>query len=155
MFNKLVKRLELEKKIKKQKAGIVQIEALLREAILDLTEAKKISHLAQRATYLMAYTGLLKAGRAILLLKGYVPDDGAQHKTVVEMTGAILGDKYKNLTQQFENMRRKRNELTYEARKLLSLSEAQKALADAIVLVHKILKEVKSQNPQLELDFKL
>jgi hypothetical protein len=111
MFNKLVKRLELEKKIKKQKAGIVQIEALLREAILDLTEAKKISHLAQRATYLMAYTGLLKAGRAILLLKGYVPDDGAQHKTVVEMTGAILGDKYKNLTQQFENMRRKRNEL--------------------------------------------
>lgn len=151
MFNKLVKKLELEKKIKKQKAGIVQIEALLREAILDLTEAKKISHLAQRATYLMAYTGILKAGRALLLLKGYVPDDGAQHKTVVEMTSAILGDKYKNLTQQFESMRRKRNELTYESGKLLSLSEAQKALADAIALVHEILEEVKSQNPQLEL----
>jgi len=155
MFEKLVKKLELEKKIKKQKAGIVQIEALLQEAILDLTEAKKISHLAQRATYLMAYTGILKAGRALLLLKGYVPDDGAQHKTVVEMTSAILGDKYKNLTEHFESMRRKRNELTYEAGKLLSLSEAQKALTDAIALVREILKEVKSKNPQLELDFNL
>ena len=86
MLEKLIKRLEREGKIRRQKAGVVQVEALLREAILDLEETKRIIHVAERATYLLAYNGMLKAGRALLLLRGYVPDDGAQHKTVVEMT---------------------------------------------------------------------
>ena len=155
MFDKLIQKLKKQGKIKKQKAGIVQIEALLKEAILDLREAKKISHIAERATYLLAYMAMLKAGRALLLFKGYMPDDGAQHKTVVEVTSAILGDKFKNPTEQFETMRRKRNEMTYEAGSLLSKSEAQKAFSDAISLVEGILSEVKSQNPQLELKFEL
>ncbi len=155
MFDKLIQKLKKQGKIKKQKAGIVQIEALLKEAILDLREAKKISHIAERATYLLAYMAMLKAGRALLLFKGYMPDDGAQHKTVVEVTSAILGNKFKNPTEQFETMRRKRNEMTYEAGSLLSKSEAQKAFSDAISLVEGILSEVKSQNPQLELKFEL
>jgi hypothetical protein len=36
MPDKLVKRFEREAKIRRQKAGFVQIEALLKEAILDL-----------------------------------------------------------------------------------------------------------------------
>ena len=98
---------------------------------------------------------MLKAGRALMLLKGYVPDDGAQHKTVVEMTSAILGDLYRELTEKFETMRRKRNEMTYESGTLLSRSEAQKAFSDAIALVKKIFTEAKAQNPQLELKFQL
>jgi len=88
--DKLIKRLEREGKVRRQKAGLVQVEALLKEAVLDLEEAKRISSVAERATYLLAYNGMLKAGRALLLLGGYVPDDGGQHKTVVEMTTAIL-----------------------------------------------------------------
>ena len=42
MLSKLLKKLEAEGKIRKQKAGFVQIEALLKEAILDLEEAEKI-----------------------------------------------------------------------------------------------------------------
>ena len=125
MPDKLIKRLEREGKVRKQKAGLVQVEALLKEAVLDLEEAKRISSVAERATYLLAYNGMLKAGRALLLLRGYVPDDGGQHKTVVEMTAAILGAKYRSLTEQFETMRRKRNDLTYEAGTLLSRSEAE------------------------------
>lgn len=155
MLDKTIVKLEKEGKIRKQKAGIVQVEALLKEAILDLGEAKKIIQLASRATYLLAYMAMLKAGRALLLFKGYVPDDGAQHKTVVDVTSIILGDKYRNLTEQFETMRRKRNEITYEAGILLTKSEAEKAFLDAIALIKKILSEVKSQNPQLELKFDL
>lgn len=155
MLNKTITILEKEGKIRRQKSGIVQVEALLKEAILDLKEANKISHLAERATYLLAYMAMLKAGRALLLLNGYVPDDGAQHKTVVEVTNIMLGEKYKNLISQFETMRRKRNEITYEAGVLLTKSEAKKAFLDAIVLLKKILNEVKSQNPQLELEFDL
>ncbi len=91
----------------------------------------------------------------MLLLKGYRPDDGAQHKTVVEITSVVLGSKYKNLTERFETMRRKRNRMTYEAGVLLSKSEADKCFSDAISLVQKILAEAKSQNPQLELRFGL
>ena len=155
MLDKLVRRLEKAGKIRKQKAGFVQIEALLKEAILDLEEANKIAQLAERATYLLAYNAMLKAGRALMLMRGFVPDDGAQHKTVVEMTSAILGDQYRTLTDQFETMRRKRNEMTYEAGTLLSKSEAQGAFSDAITLMKKILAETKSQNPQLELKFEL
>ena len=155
MFEKLKKRLEREGKIRRQKAGFIQVEALLREAVLDLQEAKRIVQVAERATYLLAYNGMLKAGRALLLLKGYVPDDGAQHKTIVEMTAAVLGEEYRSLTEQFETMRRKRNDLTYEAGTLLSKSEAQRAFADAIELVKGTLAEVKSENPQMEFKFKL
>lgn len=155
MLNKLIKKLLQEGKLKKQKVGIIQVEALLKQAIFDLREAEKISNIAERATYVLAYMAMLKAGRALLLLEGYVPDDGAQHKTVVEMTSAILGDNYKNLTNQFERMRRKRNEMTYEAGILLSMSESQQAFSDAIALIKNILKEAKSQNPQLELQFDL
>lgn len=155
MLDEMIAKLEKEGKIRKQKSGIVQVEALLKAAILDLREAQKITHLAARATYILAYMAMLKAGRALLLLKGYVPDDGAQHKTVVDVTSIILGERYRNLSKQFETMRRKRNELTYEAGVLLSKSEAEKAFMDAIVLLKKILSEVKSQNPQLELKFDL
>jgi uncharacterized protein (UPF0332 family) len=155
VLSKLLKKLETAGKIRKQRAGFVQIEALLKEAILDLEEADKILHLAERATYLLAYNAMLKAGRALMLLQGYVPHDGAQHKTVVEMTSAILGDRYEDLTERFETMRRKRNEMTYEAGTLLSKSEAQEAFSDAIAVVKRILSDVKSRNPQLELKLEL
>lgn len=155
MLDTLARRLQKAGKLRKQKAGFVQIEALLKEAILDLEEAQKIAHMAERATYLLAYNAMLKAGRALMLMHGFVPDDGAQHKTVVEMTSAILGEPYRALTDHFETMRRKRNVLTYEAGTLLSKSEAQRAFSDAITLVKKILAETKAQNPQLELKFDL
>jgi uncharacterized protein (UPF0332 family) len=155
MFDKLAEKLLKQGKLKKQKAGTVQVEALLKQAILDLKEAKKIAHISERATYLLAYMAVLKAGRALLLHKGFVPDDGAQHKTVVEMVSAILGPKFKDLTDQFETMRRKRNEMTYEAGTPLSKSETKGMFADAIALTENILKKVESQDPQLKLKFDL
>ena len=155
MVDKLVGRLEKAGKLRKQRAGFVQIEALLKEAILDLEEAHTIAHLAERATYLLAYNAMLKAGRALMLMHGFVPAGGGQHKTVVEMTSAVLGDHYRTLTDHFETMRRKRNVMTYEAGTLLSKSEAQRAFADAITLLEKILDETKARNPQLELKLDL
>ncbi len=147
----VLEKYEKEGKLRKRKVGFVQIEALLKQAILDLQEANKISDVAERATYLLAYMAMLKAGRALLLLQGYIPDDGAQHKTVVEITSAILGKQYNNIVEQFETMRRKRHKMTYEAGALLSKSEAQKALSSANDLINKIIKEAENLNPQFEL----
>lgn len=89
-----------------------------------------------------------------MFFKGYIPADGGQHKTVVEMTSVILGENFRDLCDQFESMRRKRNELTYEAGLLLSNTDSKKAFADARQIVKGVLEEVKAKNPQLELEFK-
>jgi hypothetical protein len=73
----------------------------------------------------------------------------------VELTSAFLGDKFRGLTEHFETMRRKRNDLTYEAGTLLSATEARRAFADAVDLVKQILSEAKSRNPQLEITFNI
>ena len=152
MSDELIRRMEKQGRIRKQEVGLVQIEALLRQAIVDLEEAKKVSHIAERATYLLAYMAMLKAGRALLLLNGYAPADGGQHRTVVEITSALPGKRYRSLTDHFETMRRKRNEMTYEAGGLLSMSEGQEAFGNAVSLVDEILKIAKARNPQLELE---
>ncbi len=152
MSDELIRRMEKQGRIRKQEVGLVQIEALLRQAIVDLEEAKKVSHIAERATYLLAYMAMLKAGRALLLLNGYAPADGGQHRTVVEITSGLLGRRYRSLTDHFETMRRKRNEMTYEAGGLLSMSEGQEAFRNAVSLVDEILKIAKARNPQLELE---
>jgi len=146
-----LKKLEREGKIKKQKVGIIQVEELLQQAVLDLKEAEKICDMAERATYLLAYMAMLKAGRALLLLHGFLPDDGGQHKTVVDVTADILGVKYRDLTTHFEFMRRKRNQMTYEAGGLVSLLEAKAAFGDAKKLLKGILREVEAKNPQFRL----
>lgn len=155
MTDKLIKMLLRDGRLREQKTGFIQIEALLKQAIIDLEEAQKTVEIAERATYMLAYMAILKAGRALLLFEGYVPDDGAQHKTVVEITSLLLGNNYRELTEHFEIMRRKRNEMTYEAGTLISKSESSKSFKDAILLVKAILKKVKSQNPQLELELNM
>ena len=153
MPDKLIMKLEKERRLVKQKSGFIQVEALLREAILDLSEARKVIAIADRATYILAYMAMLKAGRALLLLKGYRPADGAQHKTVVDVTGVILGKKYSDLAMHFETMRRKRNAITYDAGSLLSPSEAKAAFDDAAALFKEVLHKVRKQNPQINLEF--
>ena len=153
MANNLLLLLEKQGKLRRQNVGFAQIENLLKEAVNDLREANLIKDIAERATYILAYMAMLKAGRALLLLYGYTPDDGAQHKTVVEACVEILGEQFKQTTLHFERMRRKRNEMTYEAGFLTSHTESQKALSDAVLLVQEILRYAKSKNPQLELNF--
>ena len=88
----------------------------------------------------------------MMLMEGYVPDDGGQHKTVIEVSGLILGEQFKISVRKFDNMRRKRNELTYEAGVLLSERDAENALNEAQALISGIFKKVKKRNPQFELE---
>lgn len=96
---------------------------------------------------------MLKGGRAFLLLKNLRPVDRAQHKTVIQVCEVMLGKSFKSLTEQFESMRRKRNELTYEFGALLSKTEIKAALEDAEAWIHGIAQKVKEQNPQLDFPF--
>ena len=76
---------ELSKRLDRSKNAIKR-----RYKELKAKDTKSRSDSDRRATYLLAYMAMLKTGRALMFLKGYRPDDGAQHKTVVEMTSAIF-----------------------------------------------------------------
>ena len=152
MPDKLFHDYEKQGKLRKVKAGPSQTENLLREAINDLNDARKIVNIVDRPAYLAAYNAMLKAGRALLIMHGYMPDDGAQHQTVVKISGRILGKDYADLIAAFEVMRRKRNDMTYDGSILLNRKEVPKALEDAIKLVLTVLEQAKKIDPQLKLD---
>lgn len=152
MIETLFKKFLEQGKLRKQSAGFVQIEDFLKEALVDLSEAKKTFKVSKRGAYLLAYNAMLKAGRGLMLLEGYVPDNGGQHKTVIEVCGLILGEQFNIAVRKFDNMRRKRNELTYEAGVLLSDRDTESALNETRLLILGIFKEVKSRNPQFELE---
>jgi uncharacterized protein (UPF0332 family) len=151
MLNSLLKGYLEQGKIKKQPGGFVQVEGFLKEALIDLSEAKKTFPVSKRGAYLLAYNAMLKAGRGLMLMEGYVPDDGAQHKTVIEVSGVLLGEQFKIIVRKFDIMRRKRNELTYGAGILLSDQDTESALHEAHSLISGILENVKLRNPQFEL----
>lgn len=152
-MDELIRKLKLEGKLRDEKVGFIQIEGLLQDALKDVREAKAVIKIGERSPFILAYQSMLKAGRAFLFLYKFRPADGAQHKTVVQVCEAILGKPFKSLAEQFETMRRKRNELTYEYGALLSHSEIEAALHDAEEWIQVIFKKVKEKNPQFELKF--
>jgi hypothetical protein len=86
-----------------------------------------------------------------MLLHGYRPDDGGQHKTTVEFASLVLGEKYRTLTRRFDQMRRRRNLFTYDPVDNLTEKETMEALTTAKRFVQEIIQWIKEKDPQLEL----
>ena len=147
MFEEKAQQYTLDGKIKKEQVDLTYIEELLKEAVIDLDEAQKTQDIAHRATFLLAYMAMLRAGRALLLLKGYRPADNSQHKTIVEMTSLIMGSSYKTITDHFDFMRQKEDELIYEHRNFLSELDAHDAFHNALLLLREVVTIIKKKDP--------
>jgi len=102
------------KLIKRQEKSLKQIRNLLSRALKDIKTAEENVPIDEEAVYTFAYLSMLRAGRAIMLLYGYRPDYGGQHKTTVEFASLVLGERYRTLTRRFDRMRRRRNLFTYD-----------------------------------------
>ncbi len=138
--------------IKKQRVNFTHIEALLLRAQKDIITAKSNLEIDEEVTYNYAYLSMLRCGRAIIFLRGYRSVDGQQHKTIIELSGEILGKGFKNLIKKFDRMRRKRNQFTYDPFLPVSKTEAENALKTAEEFVAKVIKQVQEENPQLRLN---
>ena len=101
--------------LKKQNTNFAQISKQLRRAYKDLKTAKRTLEYDPEWASTMAYQAMLRGGRALLFAHGYLPTDGAQHRTVVELTGKVLGDEYANLIRYFNKFRKKRNLFFYDS----------------------------------------
>lgn len=146
-----LKRLESRGFLRKEKIGIDQVKALLAGAYKNITASEKNLSIDEEACYTLAYNAMLKISQALVFLQGYRPHDGQQHKTTIEITGAILGEEFKNLIDMFDIMRKKRNQFTYDPLLPLSLTEAKTALKTAKEFHMKVKLYLDEQYPQLKL----
>ncbi|MFA6047368.1 MAG: HEPN domain-containing protein [Parcubacteria group bacterium] len=146
-FNKLVQKGFL----KRERIGLDQVRALMRSAEKNLSAARKTLAIDEETCYAMAYTGMLKIARAIIFLHGLRPDDGQQHKTTVEVSGMILGDKFNSLIKIFDKMRKKRNKFTYDPMTPVSKEEARSALVTSEEFLSKVRKHLERTDPQKKL----
>ena len=134
--------------LKKQTSNFDQIEKQLQRAAKDLLTAKHVSDKDIQWAATIAYHSMLRAGRALLFANGVLPADGQQHKTVVEITGNLLGQEYELLVQQFERFRRKRNIFFYDSEESVTSTETRRALKTANELLEVIIEKIQTMNPQ-------
>jgi hypothetical protein len=103
------------------------------------------------AAFKLVYDGLLQLGRLVLLLNGYRPDDGEQHKTTFSVAGELLGEEYKTLIQKIQKFRIKRNICVYKPRGLINNSEVESIYRTSQEFWRKVRKYLKDRSPQLRL----
>jgi uncharacterized protein (UPF0332 family) len=134
--------------LKKQNSSITAVEKILSRSAKDLRTAKANLKIDEAIAYTVAYLAMLRAARAFMLIKGFRPSDGYQHKTVVEFTREALGKEFSVIIERFDKMRRKRNIFTYEIDVTISHTEAVNALHTAEDFVRLIADEIRKENPQ-------
>jgi len=134
--------------IKKQEVGFDQINKMVKQANKELNTCVKILEMSSELSYTSAYSAMLYTGRALMLLKGYRAIGVNKHKTIVEFIGVYVGEEEKILMEKFDNMRKKRNLLTYEPWRLnISKTDAENALKSAREFVSFIMDKIKEENP--------
>lgn len=135
--------------LKTQRVNFKQIEKQIIQAKKDLKTSESLLSQDPEWAGTIAYQAMLRAGRALLFSKGYLPSDGAQHRTVVELTEKILGKEYSLLVQKFERLRRSRNVFFYDAEPFGTKTEAENSLKAATQLIQTIEAFILKENPQL------
>jgi uncharacterized protein (UPF0332 family) len=127
--------------IKKQRPDLEQIKSQLIRAEKDLQTAESVIPIDLTWSFAIAYHAMIRAGRALMFSRGYLPTTKNSHKTIMEFTGSILGDKYKDLMLRFNRMRRKRHDFIYDSQNHTTVSEATSAIKTAKELIDKIVDQ--------------
>lgn len=138
-----------ENRIKKQTPDFNQIGKQLIRVQKDIDTAKKNINIDTTWSYTIAYHSMIRAARALMYSKGYLPTAQNSHKTIVEFAKMILGVEYEELTNRFNRMRRRRHDFVYDSINHISQKEAEDSIIIAERFLEKILEIVKKENPQM------
>jgi len=139
--------------IKKQGKNLKAVENLISRSYKEIKAAKANLKIDEGIAFTIAYTAMLHAGRALMLFRGYRPDDGYQHKTLVDFASIVLGEHYKTLVQHYDKMRRKRNIFTYEVSISISEEEVNNGLESAGNFIKAVRELIKKEDPQHKFKF--
>ena len=139
------------KLVKRQRPDFNQIARQLRRSLRDLKTAEANLEIDLTWAFAIAYHSMIRAGRALMYSKGYLPTATQSHKTIVEFTRLVLGGEYQSLTSRFNRMRRRRHNFIYESKNYIAHHEAKSSLETASKLVNGIIVLVRQENPQKDL----
>ena len=120
--------LEHQGKIKPYQARATEIQQLLKVAARDLATGIRNLDDDPDWAFSIAYNAVLQAARALMFHRGYRPRGQDQHHTVVRFAELTLGEESRKQVAYFDQMRRKRHRVVYEAVGLISRQEAEQAL---------------------------
>lgn len=137
-------------KLKKQTTGIDYLDGLLAAAKRNFAAATLLKDKIDEAAFKLVYDGLLQIGRVVLLVNGYRPDDGEQHKTTFLVAGELLGTEYVDLIARIQRFRVKRNDCIYEPKYLISKAETEAIFEISRKFWSKVRVYLERQNPQLK-----
>ena len=141
-----------EGKIRKQETDTNYVNGLLHAAYRNFLSAEyNCGGGFPDTAFKSAYDGILQISRAILLLNGYRPDDGEQHKTTFLVAGTLLGERFLALVGRIDKYRVKRNNAVYQPVDMLSKSEALTIIASAREYWGAVRGYFKEKDSQLEL----
>lgn len=140
--------------LKRQSPNFAQIGRQIQRAQKDLKTFTLVAMSDPEWASTIAYQAMLRVGRALIFSYGYLPADGQQHKTVVEVTGKLLGDEFNLIIAYFDRMRRNRNTFFYDFVDADDQSQAKKALETAKELLSVVKKTIRENNPKIDFDFK-
>jgi len=140
-----------ENLIKRQKPDFAQIEHQLKRAQKDLKTAEAVLHIDLTWAFAISYHAMIRAGKALMYSKGYLPTATKSHKTIVEITKLILGQEYENIISRFNRMRRQRHDFIYGSKNHITFHEAKLSIETAKKLIEEIITLVKKENPEEDL----
>ena len=137
--------------VKKIKPDLLQIERQLARAEKDMKTFGLVVKQDPEWGSTIAYQAMLRVGRALMFAHGYLPADGQQHKTVVEITGDILGKDYNMIVRRFDRMRKQRNIFFYDSEDAHNMTEAERSLKNARSLISAVKERIRRIDPQGDL----
>jgi len=140
-----------DKLIKKQSPDFKQIEYQLKRAQKDLKTAESNLSIDLTWAFAIAYHAMMRASKALMYSKGYLPTAKKSHKTIVEFTKLIIGKEYENLINRFNRMRRQRHDFIYDSKNHITFHEAKLSTETAKKLIEEIITLVKKESPERDL----
>lgn len=118
--------------IKRFRPAETQLENLLSSAGKDLQAATELVSLGHHGIARdTAYEAMLKSGMALMYSRGYRPEAGSHHVTIVRFTARVLGSRHADLIDAFDRFRRTRHQRLYQGREAATKSQAEKAIDSA------------------------
>ncbi len=133
--------------VKEQRPNFDQINQQVIRAGKDLKTFGLVLSSDPEWACTIAYQAMLRMGRGLMFSYGYLPADGQQHRTVVEITGKLLGKKFDLLVQYFDRMRRNRNIFFYDSLDTNNKAQAKKAFETAGELLKVVKATIRKSNP--------
>jgi len=133
------------------KPNLAVINALIARSLKDLATARANASIDREWAYAIAYQGMLRAARAMIMTEGLRPRGRDQQRTVVQLAEAILGGDMRSMFNAFDRMRRRSQTILEETGQPISRYEVEGAIKDSQRFIERTVDFTRMKNPQLAL----